>query len=687
MMEETGVASPLCSYTYITVNGEDWGLYLAVEGIEESFLQRNYGKDYGELYKPDSMSMGGGRGNGKDFDMNSFTGNEDFTKNEATTSDTPMPEEATEEETTAPETTSEENAEETTVAMETQPDEYSEETTTAIPDNGNSDIPQLPDGVTPPDFSGELPDGVTPPDFSDLLLWNTLQLDTNSNTPSVSDSNKNSASPQVSQLSNISFAPPSDSNMPSDFNIPSMGGMGGFDFNLDEEAVRNAFRKLGIDESLLDGIDFENISITDVTSLMSRLDEDTIEKLMQEIIGESFGNMPSFGGDFSGGMSDIFGGMGSSDVKLQYSDNSFDSYSNIFKNAKTDITNADKTRLITALKKLSSGEDLESTVSTEEVIRYFVVHNFVVNGDSYTGSMIHNYYLYEKDGQIQMIPWDYNLAFGGFMSMGGASGTVNDPIDTPLSVTGNGDRPMIDWIFSDEEYTELYHQYFSEFIAKYFDNGYFESLIDNTISMISPYVEKDPTKFCTYEEFIKGSSTLKEFCLLRAESVKGQLNGSIGSTSATQVSDTLIDANNINISDMGSMGSMGGMGNKGGMSFPGSVNEKPQDNSDINTNDNSLSERPSDNKENPKDNPDGASRPQMPDSFQGITPPDFNNGSNIIGSDSKLQNFGGSSPTDFSQSQFREQSIISLSSVVTLVISILLLVFALLFALKYKRRK
>ena len=53
-------------------------------------------------------------------------------------------------------------------------------------------------------------------------------------------------------------------------------------------------------------------------------------------------------------------------------------------------------------------------VNVEEVLRYFVVHNFVVNGDSYTGSIIHNYYLYEEDGQLSMIPWDYNLAFGTF---------------------------------------------------------------------------------------------------------------------------------------------------------------------------------------------------------------------------------------------------------------------------------
>lgn len=72
LMAAAGAAAPLCSYVWITVNGEDWGLYLAVEGVEESFLMRNYGTDYGELYKPDSMEMGGGRGNGGGFDMDQF---------------------------------------------------------------------------------------------------------------------------------------------------------------------------------------------------------------------------------------------------------------------------------------------------------------------------------------------------------------------------------------------------------------------------------------------------------------------------------------------------------------------------------------------------------------------------------------------------------------------------------------
>ena len=53
MMTFMGVPAPLCSYTWVTVNGEDWGLFLAVEEPEEAFARRNFGNDYGKLYKPD----------------------------------------------------------------------------------------------------------------------------------------------------------------------------------------------------------------------------------------------------------------------------------------------------------------------------------------------------------------------------------------------------------------------------------------------------------------------------------------------------------------------------------------------------------------------------------------------------------------------------------------------------------
>lgn len=442
MMNFAGASAPLCSYVYLTVNGEDWGLYLAVEGVEESFLDRNYGSDYGELYKPDSMNMGGGRGNGGGFHMNRFEEN-GADQNDADSSG------------------NQDSAE--------KPGSSGTDANAEIPDHAPSSA-----GNDKPDSSGtdantEIPDAqssdsLKPPDSTDL--------------------------PEGSERpGNAPF--PDDSSFPEGMNPP-------------------------------DFPDFEEI-----------------QKSGSRSMRQGPGNA-----------------MGSSDVSLIYSDDEFDSYRNIFENAKTDITDSDKKRLIAALKSLNEGSDIENCVDTEAVIRYFVAHNFVCNFDSYTGSMIHNYYLYEKDGQMSMIPWDYNLAFGGFQSQTDAEDLVNYPIDSPVSGGETESRPMLAWIFNDDAYTESYHQHFSEFIAEYFESGYFSEMIDTVTQMIAPYVEKDPTKFCTYEEFQTGADTLKEFCLLRAQSIRGQLNGTIPSTADGQEADSssLINADSVTIADMGSMG-------------------------------------------------------------------------------------------------------------------------------------
>lgn len=382
MMADFGVDSPLCSYTYITVNGEDWGLYLAVEGVEDAFLERNYGSDAGELYKPDSMSFGGGRGNGRDFHM------EDFEE--------------------------------------------------------NGERPELPDGENMTPASQSDGESMTPPER-----------------PDGEDFAENGERPELPDGENMTPPEQSDGE-----NRTPPGGMRG--------------------------------------------------------------GAP--------------GGMGSDDVKLKYIDDDAESYSNIFDNAKTEVTQEDQDRLIASLKSLNSYSDLEECVNTDEVLRYFVVHNFVCNGDSYTGSMIHNYYLYEQDGQLSMIPWDYNLAFGTFQG-NNASEAVNESIDNPVSGGNVDDRPMLGWIFSDASYTEQYHALFEEFVERWFDEGALSELIESTADLIRPYVEKDPTRFCTTEEFEEGVEALEQFVTLRAEAVSRQLAGDT----------TAVDIEGLTLSDMGTM--------------------------------------------------------------------------------------------------------------------------------------
>lgn len=53
IMGEMGIPVPGCGYSHITINGEEWGLYLAVEAIDEVFLATHFEDGAGDLYKPD----------------------------------------------------------------------------------------------------------------------------------------------------------------------------------------------------------------------------------------------------------------------------------------------------------------------------------------------------------------------------------------------------------------------------------------------------------------------------------------------------------------------------------------------------------------------------------------------------------------------------------------------------------
>lgn len=68
MYQYLGADASLYNYAKLSVNGEYWGVYLALEAVEDSFLLRNYGVQDGELYKPDSMNIGGRGEPGGDFE-------------------------------------------------------------------------------------------------------------------------------------------------------------------------------------------------------------------------------------------------------------------------------------------------------------------------------------------------------------------------------------------------------------------------------------------------------------------------------------------------------------------------------------------------------------------------------------------------------------------------------------------
>lgn len=353
-----GIATPEYSYTDIKINGSDWGLYLGVEVIDERFIEKNYGEISGNLYKPETMNVGGNKNK-----------NEEIKKPEV---------------------------------------------------NGN--IPQM--GGEPPNMDGNVPKmDEAPP-------------------------NVNGDAPNIVQNQNVSRED---------------GNSGG---------------------------------------------------------APKMGNKDSQGAD------------------LKYIDDDVDSYSilrdsAVFKNT----TDKDFKNIIDLMESLKTGENIENYLNVDEVLKYFAVNTFLVNLDSYSGGMYHNYYLYEKDGVSEILPWDLNMSFGGFAAKDGEK-AINFPIDSP--VTGNlEDAPLIGKLLENDDYKEIYHKYLKQISDNYFSSGTFNNRVTQINKLISNYVKKDATAFYNYEEYKTGVTELLTFGKDRAKSVQDQLNGEQSSTEYGNVVTTL----------------------------------------------------------------------------------------------------------------------------------------------------
>jgi len=250
--------------------------------------------------------------------------------------------------------------------------------------------------------------------------------------------------------------------------------------------------------------------------------------------------------------------MMSSGSNLNYSDDKLDSYSAIWDSAVNGATNSDKRKVVSAIKAASEGTNLESYLDIDNLLKYMAVHTFAVNADSLSGMMAHNYYLYEDDGKLNIIPWDYNLSFGGMgMNDGSATEVINDAIDTPFQATH-----FFDKLLENKEYSDRYHEYLNMLVEEYVDGGRFDECYQRIRKQIDQLVATDPTAFYNEDEYNTAAEMLYKTIKLRGESIKGQLNGEIPSTDfdGRETSPSLIDGSEIDIKSMGQMN----MGNKPG---------------------------------------------------------------------------------------------------------------------------
>lgn len=266
-------------------------------------------------------------------------------------------------------------------------------------------------------------------------------------------------------------------------------------------------------------------------------------------------------------------GVGGTGADLVYNGGDISAYTGL--NLKTNLNSSDGKEILALMQALEDGEGLEEVLDVEKALKYIAANVALANFDSYLGNTTHNFYLYEENGRFTIIPWDMNLAFGGFgggevdiyeptkQSMGGFGGgdkrkdtqdndavtnatesteaqtDANNQLQPPdnadmqgMPSMDSGEKPLVTTLLENETYRSMYEGYLKEIAEKYFTQEYMTELVTKIHDLIAPYVQNDPTAFCTYAEFEQACSTdptdqysLVYYAVNMAESIENQLNG------------------------------------------------------------------------------------------------------------------------------------------------------------------
>jgi spore coat protein CotH len=194
---------------------------------------------------------------------------------------------------------------------------------------------------------------------------------------------------------------------------------------------------------------------------------------------------------------------------LQYEESG--EYKTITNDMGTDENKTALQHFIRVLNDMPDGEkgSIESVLDVDSALKYIAANAVLGNYDSYNGDKGHNYMLYgDANGKFTVVPWDMNMSFNGYSGGGrnassGASGTVNTnaltaSVDVPVLGIAMESVPMINNLLQVPEYKTRYREYVGQLV------DYMEGIgdrIDGLADLIRPYVNADPTKFYTMEQF------------------------------------------------------------------------------------------------------------------------------------------------------------------------------------------
>lgn len=154
---------------------------------------------------------------------------------------------------------------------------------------------------------------------------------------------------------------------------------------------------------------------------------------------------------------------------------------------------------------------IETVLDTDRTLWMLAFNNVLVNLDSYTGLLNHNYYLYKDDsGRFSPIVWDLNMSFGIFDFLSSQSDFVFQPIDKVMMshmVQANQPNwPLLNKLLAIPRYRKIYLAHMHTILAENFSNNEYITTANAFRGLITPSVLADTNKFYS-DDFYQTSLT------------------------------------------------------------------------------------------------------------------------------------------------------------------------------------
>lgn len=167
------------------------------------------------------------------------------------------------------------------------------------------------------------------------------------------------------------------------------------------------------------------------------------------------------------------------------------------------------TCFIQFIKALNDPEkSLENYLMIDQVLWMHAFNNVLVNLDSYTGRLSHNYYMYrDESGCFAPVMWDFNLSLGGFRYDGNGQPLDNDGLQTLSPYVHfknkNEKRPLIVNLLSNNTFRKMYIAHIKTILDENFNNGDFKKRAKEVHDFIREDVKSDPVKLYSNVDFEK----------------------------------------------------------------------------------------------------------------------------------------------------------------------------------------